>query len=122
MWLSIAEEQEEQLDRRGRSEGVVFHLSCQLRLEEREQELVERYGQDRYPIAFLGMDDIRDFRPRHDDERALTLDRLTAGWSVSSRFVTDLLRVATTIEENSREFKELLFVFASYGSQRDIEL
>lgn len=63
MKLTIARKQTEQTDRKGRSEGTLFEFSCQLRLDPHEQELVERYGQSRFPITFLGMDDVRDYRP-----------------------------------------------------------
>ncbi len=121
MKLTIARKQTEQTDRKGRSEGVLFEFSCQLHLDPHEQELVERYGQARFPITFLGMDDVRDYRPRNNDDRALRVDRLTAGWSVESTFATDLLRTEATIKEGCKNFTALLTTLESYGGQEEVE-
>lgn len=62
-----------------------------------------------------------DFEPRKTDERVLTVARLAEGWSVESKYVTDLRRVEATIRESCEEFKGLLFVMESYGGQEEIE-
>ena len=121
MKLTIARKQTEQTDRKGRSEGVLFEFSCQLHLDQHEQELVERYGQSRFPITLLGMDDVRDYRPRNDDDRALRVDLLTAGWSIESRFATDLRRTEATIKEGCENFKALLTTLESYGGSEEID-
>lgn len=121
MKLTIARKQTEQTDRKGRSEGVLFEFSCQLHLDPHEQELVERYRQTRFPITFLMMDDIRDYQPRNDDDRNLSVTRLAQGWSVESKFATDLQRTEAKIKEECGNFKALLLTLESYGGQEEIE-
>lgn len=121
MKLKITRGQTVQTDRKGRSEGVLFEFSCQLHLDHHEQELVERYRQDRFPITFLMMDDVRDYRPRSEDDRNLTLARLGEGWSVESKFATDPKRTEAKIKEECENFKALLLTLESYGGQEEIE-
>ena len=121
MKLTIARNQTQQTDRKGRSEGAFFEFSCRLQLESHDQELVDRYGQTRYPITFIRMDDIRDWRPRNDDDRIITVASLVEGWSGSSRFSTDLRRVEATIIDGCAEFNELLLSMESYGGQEEIQ-
>ena len=121
MKLKITRGQTVQTDRKGRSEGVLFEFSCQLQLDQHEQELVEKYRQDRFPITFLMMDDVRDYRPRNEDDRNLTLARLGEGWSVESKFATDLQRTEAKIKEECENFKALLLTLESYGGQEEIE-
>ncbi len=58
---------------------------------------------------------------RFRDDRALRVDRLTAGWSVESTFATDLLRTEATIKEGCKNFTALLMVLESYGGQEEVE-
>ena len=121
MKLTIARNQTQLTDREGNSEGAVFEFSCRLQLDSDDQELVDRYRQMRAPITFVGRDDIRDFKPRNDDDRIITVTSLVEGWSVSSRFSTDLRRVEATIIESCAQFNELLLSMESYGGQEEIQ-
>jgi hypothetical protein len=121
MKLQITRKQTEETDRKGRSEGVQFEFSCQLDLDAHEQELVERYRQGRFPITFLMTDDIRDYQPRNHDDRNLSVDLLAEGWSVQSKFATDLQRTEAKIKEECENFKALLLALESYGGQEEIE-
>lgn len=120
MKLAITRKQTEQTDRRGRSEGVLYGFSCRLSLDPHETELIEKYDQAGYPIKMLMMDDVRDYRPS-DKDRILTVARLSEGWSVESRFVTDLQRTEASIKEGCADFTNLLVVMASYGGDEEVE-
>lgn len=121
MKLTITRKQTEQTDRKGRSEGVLYGFSCRLSLDPHEGELVEKYDQAGYPIKMLMMDDVRDYRSSNDKDRILTVARLGEGWSVESRFVTDLQRTEASIKEGCADFSKLLIVMASYGGNEEIE-
>jgi hypothetical protein len=121
MKLTIARKQTEQTDRKGRSEGVVFEFSCQLHLDPHEQTLVEKYGQSGFPITFLMMDDIRDYRPRSEDDRNLSVARLSQGWTVESKFATDLQQTEAKIKGKCQNFKALLLSLESYGGHEEVE-
>ena len=95
------------------------HASCTLISTNKNS--VERYRQDLFPITFLMMDDVRDYRPRNDDDRNLTLARLGEGWSVESKFATDLQRTEAKIKEECENFKALLLTLESYGGEEEIE-
>jgi hypothetical protein len=122
MKLAITRGQREQTDRKDRLEAVFFQFSCQVTLDQREQGLIERYGQARYPVTFLQMDDIRDYNPKNTDDRVLTISRLSSGWSVESKFVGDLRRTEDAIRNGCAEFGVLLNVMESYGGHEEIEL
>lgn len=121
MRLKIARGQTAQTDRKGRSEGVLFEFSCQLHLDQHEEQLVERYRQSGFPITFLMMDDVRDYQPRNEDDRNLSIARLAQGWSVQSKFATDLQRTEAKIKEGCENFKALLLTLESYGGQEELE-
>jgi hypothetical protein len=53
--------------------------------------------------------------------RNLTLARLGEGWSVESKFATDLQRTEAKIKEECENFKALLLTLESYGGQEEIE-
>lgn len=121
MKLSIDRRQAIQTDRKGRSEGVRFELSCRLALDDHERDLVERYGQSQYAVAMFNMDTVRDYRPGRPEELIITLDRLMSGWQVSTRFVTDALEAEGLITGGCEQFKTLLQTFESYGGSKEIE-
>jgi hypothetical protein len=83
---------------------------------------VGAYSQSGYPICLVGFDDVRDYRPRNDEDRNLTVSRLSAGWSVESHFVTDLQRTEVKIREGCVEFVALLDVMESYGGDEVVEI
>src|SRR5262245_48501103 len=108
MNLAIGRGQELDTDRKGRPEGARFQFSCRLDLTAHEQELVAKYAQAGYPLVALQMDDIRDYRPKNMDDRMLTVEKLVQGWSVESRFMTDLQRTEATLKEACAGFRLLL--------------
>jgi hypothetical protein len=120
--LAIGRGQKPLADRKGRSEGVIYGFACRVDLDEHEQELVQKYNQSQYPILVLGADDIRDFDPQDVEERHLRLDRLVAGWSIESRFVTDLKRTEALLKEACASFRDLLAAMESYGGQEMFEI
>ena len=122
MKLHIARGQELLTDRKGNSEGETYKFSCRLELSPEEAALVEKYNQGRHILCLLNMDDIRDYRPRDDQERFLSVTRLSSGWSVESRFVTDLARAETSIKEGCADFKPVLALMATWGGETVVEI
>jgi hypothetical protein len=121
MKLSIERRQAIQTDRKGRSEGVRFELSCRLELDPHELELVERYSQFQYPVAMFDMNTVRDYRPPKPEDMMIRLDQLMNGWQISTRFVTDVLEAEGLITGGCEQFKKLLLTFESYGGSEEIE-
>jgi len=120
--LAVGRGQSHDVDRKGRPERVSYSFSCRLDLEEPEAKLVETYVQSEHSIHFLGLDDVRDFRPKNESDRNLTVGRLIAGWSVTSHFVTDLTRTEASIRSGLDEFKVLLSLMENYGGQEFVEI
>jgi hypothetical protein len=122
MKLHFARSQEQLTDRKGNSEGVTYKFSCRLELAPDEAELVARYNQGRHILCLVNMDDIRDFRPRDEQERFLSVNRLSSGWTVESRFVTDLARTEAAIKEGCADFKPVLALMATWGGETVVEI
>lgn len=121
MNLAIGRGQTVETDRKGQPQGASYEFSCRLDLTPHEQELVSRYAQAGFPLLLLRMDDIRDYNPRRDEDRALTVARLVEGWSVQSRFMTDLQRTEAALKEACTNFRALLSELESYGGQEVFE-
>jgi hypothetical protein len=122
MRLTVSRSQELHTDRKGRSEGAIFHLSCRLELRPDERELVEKYRQSGYSVTSLQMDDIRDLQTKNAGERNLTVVRLSEGWTVQSRFAGDLLRAEKAITAGCGELKDVLEMLATYGGEDTVEI
>jgi hypothetical protein len=121
MKLTLERQQIIQTDRRGRSEGALYELSCHVELDQHESELVDRYHEANYPVAMLQMDDVRDFRPSRPEDHIIKLFQLIEGWSVSTKYVTDAHRAEEVIKEGCESFTNLLLAMESYGGQEEIE-
>jgi hypothetical protein len=115
MRLAIRRQQNEQTDRRGRSEGVDFVFSCQLELDANEHAVATKY--DRLDYA-IGQITDRNGEPR---ESIITVERLLDGLTLTTRYVSDAQETESTIREGCEEFKSLLSIWQSYGGEEVIE-
>jgi hypothetical protein len=119
LWLD--RQQEIKTNRRGQSEGALFHLSCRLDLSQHERELIDTYAQENYPVAMLQMDDVRDFRPSRPEEHIIRLPQLIEGWSISTKFVSGAHRAEEVVREGCESFQNVLLAMESYGGQEEVD-
>ena len=123
--LRIERGQEEQTDRKGRSQGVSFELKSLLVLTPEEQALVARYQIDREPLSFMAKNVVEaEYEHRLTTTGTISpldVGGLTQGFTCRTKKINLLLQIEEDIKEACAGLSLMLEALESYGGEENIE-